>query len=163
MASAFSSLSPPTPSHLSFINWGQSVFNLSCPSTTSRLPVKSESESLRHLVMPNCDLMDYSPPDSSVHRILQARILEWVAISRDSNLNKTSPQISYHLRLSAPLFLSWHGYFFLNISGFHSTFTPFYGNSFVDGHQWHLGWQRLLSFSFVLISLEHMKLWPTFP
>ena len=27
-----------------------------------------------------CDLMDYSPPDSSVHGILQARILEWVAI-----------------------------------------------------------------------------------
>ena len=28
-----------------------------------------------------CDLMDYSPPASSVHGILQARILEWVAIS----------------------------------------------------------------------------------
>ena len=27
------------------------------------------------------DPMDYSPPGSSVHRILQARILEWVAIS----------------------------------------------------------------------------------
>ena len=25
--------------------------------------------------------MDYSPPGSSVHRIFQARILEWVAIS----------------------------------------------------------------------------------
>ena len=25
-----------------------------------------------------CDSMDCSPPDSSVHRILQARILEWV-------------------------------------------------------------------------------------
>ena len=25
-----------------------------------------------------CDLMDYSPPRSSVHGILQARILEWV-------------------------------------------------------------------------------------
>ena len=28
-----------------------------------------------------CDPMDYSPPGSSVHGILQARILEWVAIS----------------------------------------------------------------------------------
>ena len=28
-----------------------------------------------------CDPMDYSPPGSSVHRILQARTLEWVAIS----------------------------------------------------------------------------------
>ena len=28
-----------------------------------------------------CDTMDYGPPGSSVHGILQARILEWVAIS----------------------------------------------------------------------------------
>ena len=28
-----------------------------------------------------CDPMDYSLPDSSVHLIFQARILEWVAIS----------------------------------------------------------------------------------
>ena len=28
-----------------------------------------------------CDVMDYIPPDFSVHGILQARILEWVAIS----------------------------------------------------------------------------------
>ena len=28
-----------------------------------------------------CDPVDYSPPGSSVHGILQARILEWVAIS----------------------------------------------------------------------------------
>ena len=28
-----------------------------------------------------CDPIDGSPPDSSVHGILQARILEWVAIS----------------------------------------------------------------------------------
>ena len=27
-----------------------------------------------------CNLLDYSPPASSVHGILQARILEWVAI-----------------------------------------------------------------------------------
>ena len=27
-----------------------------------------------------CDTMDHSPPDSSVHGIFQARILEWVAI-----------------------------------------------------------------------------------
>ena len=28
-----------------------------------------------------CDPMDHSPPDFSVHGILQARILEWVAMS----------------------------------------------------------------------------------
>ena len=27
-----------------------------------------------------CDLMDFSPPGSSVHGILQARIVEWVAV-----------------------------------------------------------------------------------
>ena len=34
-----------------------------------------------NLCLTLCDLMDSSPPGSSVHRILQARILEWVAIS----------------------------------------------------------------------------------
>ena len=33
------------------------------------------------LYMTLCDPMNYSPPGSSVHGILQARVLEWVAIS----------------------------------------------------------------------------------
>ena len=33
-----------------------------------------------HSYLSLCDPTDCSPPDSSVHRILQARILEWVAI-----------------------------------------------------------------------------------
>ena len=45
-----------------------------------------------------CDPRDYGPPGSSVHGILQARILEWVAISfsrgssrsRDSTLQEDS-------------------------------------------------------------------------
>ena len=36
-----------------------------------------ESESVKSV---NCNPMDYSPPGSSVHGILQARIVEWVAI-----------------------------------------------------------------------------------
>ena len=36
--------------------------------------------SLSH-VLPFCDLMDSNLPCSSVHGILQAKILEWVAIS----------------------------------------------------------------------------------
>ena len=44
------------------------------------MKVKSESE-----VAQSCptlsDLMDCSPPGSSVHGILQARVLEWVAIA----------------------------------------------------------------------------------
>ena len=35
---------------------------------------------LLHLCPTLCDPMDGSPPGSSAHRILQARILEWVAI-----------------------------------------------------------------------------------
>jgi len=31
-----------------------------------------------------CDFMDFSLPDYSVHGILQARILEWVAIPTSS-------------------------------------------------------------------------------
>ena len=34
-----------------------------------------------HLCPTLCNPMDSSPPGSSVHRILQARTLEWVAIS----------------------------------------------------------------------------------
>ena len=35
-----------------------------------------------------CDPMDSSPPGSSVHGILQARILEWVAISFSTHIGK---------------------------------------------------------------------------
>ena len=41
-----------------------------------------------------CDPTDYSPPGSSVHGILQARILEWVAIpsSRGSSRARVEPR-----------------------------------------------------------------------
>ena len=35
-----------------------------------------------------CDFIDYSPPDSSVHGILQARILECVVIPTPGDLPK---------------------------------------------------------------------------
>ena len=42
---------------------------------------KSSSESVSHSVLSDsCDSLDYSQPGSSVHGILQARILKWVAI-----------------------------------------------------------------------------------
>ena len=43
-----------------------------------------------------CDCMDCSPPGSSVHEILQARTLEWVAISfsRGSSRRKDPTQVS---------------------------------------------------------------------
>ena len=44
-----------------------------------------------------CDPMDCSPPDSSVHGILQARILEWVAMasSRGSSRPRDRNHVSY--------------------------------------------------------------------
>ena len=44
-----------------------------------------------------CDPMDYSLPGSSVHGILQARILEWVAIlfSRGSSRPRYKTQVSH--------------------------------------------------------------------
>ena len=53
-----------------------------------------------------CDLMDRSPPGSSVHEILQARILEWVAIplSRKSSQSRDPIQVS---RISGRFFTSW--------------------------------------------------------
>ena len=43
-----------------------------------------------------CDLMDCSPPGSSVRGILQARILEWVVIpfSRGSSQPRDQTQVS---------------------------------------------------------------------
>jgi len=43
------------------------------------------------------DCMDYRPPDSSVHGVLQARVLGWVAISssRGSSWSRDQNHISY--------------------------------------------------------------------
>ena len=44
-----------------------------------------------------CDLTDYNPPGSSVHRILQAKILEWVVFpfSKGSSQPRDQIQVSY--------------------------------------------------------------------
>ena len=48
--------------------------------SNSFVDYESESE-VAYLCPTLCDPLDYSLPSSSLHRILQARILEWVAIS----------------------------------------------------------------------------------
>ena len=45
-----------------------------------QLPSKMGLVSVSPSAVSNCDSMDSSPPGSSVRGILQARILEWVAI-----------------------------------------------------------------------------------
>ena len=51
-----------------------------------------------------CDPMECSPPGSSLHGILQARILEWVALhsSRGSSQPRDGTQVSPHCRHFAP-------------------------------------------------------------
>ena len=62
--------------------------------------VKQKSRSVKVNVAQSCqtlcDPMDSSPPGSSVHGILQVRILEWVAISfsRGSSLPRDRTQVS---------------------------------------------------------------------
>ena len=53
-----------------------------------------------------CNPMDYSPPGSSVHRIFQTRILEWIAISfsRGSSQPRDRTQVS---RIAGRFFTSW--------------------------------------------------------
>ena len=72
-----------------------------------------------------CESMDCSPPGSSIHGILQARILEWVAIlfSRGSSQPRDRTQVShiaggcrrilYHLsHHGGPRILEWIAYSF---------------------------------------------------
>ena len=47
-----------------------------------------------------CDPVDFSPPDFSVHRILQARILEWVAML--SSRGSSQPRGWTHVVLMSP-------------------------------------------------------------
>ena len=75
--------------------------------TLIHLPCRWRSQSVSRSGMSDlCDYMDYSPASSSVYGILQARILEWVAIpfSRGSSQPRDQTwvscigrQILYHL------------------------------------------------------------------
>ena len=73
---------------------------LKCRSWFSISEAKPESESVSGVAQscPSlCDLVDCSPPGSSVHGILQTRILEWVAISfsRGSSWPRDRTQVSH--------------------------------------------------------------------
>ena len=59
-----------------------SFASLACSLSVLHRPDVAETCVLvTQLCPPLCDPMDCSPPGSSIHGILQARILEWVAIS----------------------------------------------------------------------------------
>ena len=54
---------------------------MSVETETSELPLLAAAAKLLQSCPTLCDPIDSSPPGSSVLGILQARILEWVAIS----------------------------------------------------------------------------------
>ena len=59
-----------------------------------------------------CDSMDYGPPGSPVHGILQARILEWIAISfsrdlPDPGIDPRFPALQVDSLPSEPLSRKW--------------------------------------------------------
>ena len=59
--------------------------------------------------------MDCSPPDSTVHGILQARILEWVAVTSSSGSFQCRDQthISYISCTGRQFLYHWSGFLFL--------------------------------------------------
>ena len=70
-------------------------------STPSGLKAVCMHTKLFQLSLTVCDPMDCSPPGSSFHGILQAKILEWVAMP--SSRRSSQPRNRIHLSMSPAL------------------------------------------------------------
>ena len=69
------------PSHLCLLTHSSDVDSSRlCEALTDTLSFKKGRVLITQSCLTLCDPMDCNPPGSSVHSILQARILEWVAI-----------------------------------------------------------------------------------
>ena len=81
-----------------------------------------------------CNPMDCSPPGSSVHGILQARILEWVAIRffRGSSWPRDRTQVSHIAGRYFIIWATWEAHGFV--------FTLFYFCSSCWGHMLTFWW-----------------------
>jgi len=79
-----------TLSHIPTVSWGYSITCLYSSKYGMCVCLAAQS------CPTPCDPMDWSPPGSSVHGILPARILEWVAIpfSRESSQPRDRTQVS---------------------------------------------------------------------
>ena len=78
-------------------NWGKGEFSKSGQDSPLCRDQQTEGGGLvASVVSDTCNPMDCSPPGSSAHGILQARILEWVAISfsRGSSQPRDRTQVS---------------------------------------------------------------------
>ena len=80
---------------LGFFSISTFPYHVLLPSTQLKVKVKSESE-VAQSCPTLCNPMDCSPPGSSIHVILQAGILKWVAISpsRGSSRPRDRTQVS---------------------------------------------------------------------
>ena len=97
-----------------------------------------------------CDPMDCSPPSSSVHGILQARILGWVAIPfskgssrpRDQTLEKPSKSLSGYNQLKRIFLLSFSVIYlsspFGNLNVQEGQFIGLKNNSWLQIHLWNM-------------------------
>ena len=73
-----------------------------------------------------CDPMDCSLPDSSVHGILLARTLEWVAMlsSRGSSQLRDGIHVSYVFCIGRPIRYHWRPLLLFSNSAMSSSFQP---------------------------------------
>ena len=97
------------------LHWERRVLAIGPPEVHKQAPVL-----ITQLCATLCDPIDFSPPGSSVHWILQARILEWIAISLfrdlpDPGIKSMSPVLQAN---SLPSHPGPHVMFFLLPSRF---------------------------------------------
>ena len=71
----------------------------------SKFPLTDKCVLVSQSCLTLCDPMDCSPPGSPVHRILQARTLEWVAIPFSRWIDKENVVCMYGILFSFFLFL----------------------------------------------------------
>ena len=82
---------------MKLVNLINSVYiRINCSIYATFLDICAGVYSVAQSYLTLCDLMDCSPPGSSVHWIFQARILEWVAVpsSRGSSQPRDPTHVS---------------------------------------------------------------------
>ena len=68
------------------------------------MKLKSESEAAQSCLILS-DLMNYSPPGSSVHGIFQARVLDWGATAFSTSVHTCRQKDGAKFNLKSPYFL----------------------------------------------------------